>query len=70
MKEKVVNLTYQIDLHPGEKLTLPDFLVESVGTGSWIITIQQKPVYPVVTRSHDAFLRGYAPEDEGLYDDY
>ncbi len=22
------------------------------------------------TRSHDAFLKGYAPEDEGLYDDY
>ncbi|MGI0494196.1 hypothetical protein ACN4EG_20620 [Alkalinema pantanalense CENA528] len=21
------------------------------------------------TRSHDAFLNGYAPEDEGLYDD-
>jgi hypothetical protein len=23
-----------------------------------------------ITRSHDAFLKGYAPEDEGLYDDY
>jgi hypothetical protein len=22
------------------------------------------------TRSHSAFLNGYAPEDEGLYDDY
>lgn len=22
------------------------------------------------TRSHDAFLTGYSPEDEGLYDDY
>ncbi|MEG4214235.1 hypothetical protein QUA27_02125 [Microcoleus sp. Pol14C6] len=25
---------------------------------------------PATTRSHDDFLKGYAPEDEGLYDDY
>jgi len=25
---------------------------------------------PAITRSHEAFLKGYAPEDEGLYDDY
>jgi len=25
---------------------------------------------PAITRSHHAFLKGYAPEDEGLYDDY
>ena len=25
---------------------------------------------PAITRSHDAFLKGYAPEDEGLYDEY
>lgn len=25
---------------------------------------------PAITRSHDAFLKGYAPEDEGVYDDY
>jgi hypothetical protein len=23
-----------------------------------------------LTRNHSAFLNGYAPEDEGLYDDY
>lgn len=27
-------------------------------------------INPAITRSHDAFLQGYAPEDEGLYDDY
>jgi hypothetical protein len=27
-------------------------------------------IYPAIARSHDAFLKGYAPEDEGLYDDY
>ncbi|MEG4804522.1 DUF2281 domain-containing protein [Microcoleus sp. ARI1-B5] len=25
---------------------------------------------PAITRSQDAFLKGCAPEDEGLYDDY
>jgi hypothetical protein len=27
-------------------------------------------IEPAISRSHDAFLKGYAPEDEGLYDDY
>jgi hypothetical protein len=27
-------------------------------------------IEPAITRSHNAFLKGYAPEDEGLYDDY
>ncbi|WP_199315322.1 hypothetical protein [Aerosakkonema funiforme] len=38
--------------------------------GRWIITIQPKTNTTAITRSHDAFLKGYAPEDEGLYDDY
>lgn len=70
MKSKVVNLTYEIELQQGEKLSLPESIVESVGAGNWIITIQPKPTSPVITRSHDAFLNSYAPEDEGLYDDY
>ncbi|HEY9853519.1 MAG TPA: hypothetical protein V6D28_28875 [Leptolyngbyaceae cyanobacterium] len=70
MKTQLVKLTYEIELQPGEKLTLPASLVESIGAGNWIITIQPKQTEPPITRSHDAFLRGYAPEDEGLYDDY
>ncbi|QSJ16700.1 hypothetical protein JYQ62_34315 [Nostoc sp. UHCC 0702] len=70
MKSKVVNLTYEIELKPGEKLSLPESIVESVGAGNWIITIQPKPTSSVITPSHDAFLNSYAPEDEGLYDDY
>ncbi len=42
-------------------------LLESVGAGRWVITIAQEATAPVITRSHDAFLKGYAPEDEGLY---
>jgi hypothetical protein len=70
MKSQLINLTYEIELQPGEKLSLPESLVQSLGAGLWIITIQPKSTIPVITRSHDAFLKGYAPEDEGLYDDY
>jgi hypothetical protein len=72
MENRLVNLTYEIEIKPGEKLTLPDSIAQSLGAGRWIITIQpvanERP--PAVTRTHDAFLKGYAPEDEGLYDDY
>jgi len=70
MKSQLINLTYEIELQPGEKLTLPESLVESLGAGRWLITIQPKSTTPIITGSHDAFLKGYAPEDEGLYDDY
>ena len=69
MKSNLVHLTYQIELLPGEKLHLPDALVESVGEGRWLITVQ--PVNGSIVpshRRHTAFLNGYAPEDEGLYD--
>ena len=67
MKDQLRHLAYEIELRPGEKLTLPTALVESVGAGHWVITI--RPVdgdQPI--RSHGAFLNGYDAEDEGLYD--
>ncbi|MCM0593105.1 MAG: hypothetical protein HEQ35_30285 [Gloeotrichia echinulata IR180] len=70
MENQLITLTYEIELQPGEKLNIPETLLESVGAGSWVITIQKKAKLPVDTRRHDAFLQGYAPEDEGLYDDY
>ncbi|MGV0029288.1 hypothetical protein [Phormidesmis priestleyi] len=30
---KLVNLTYEIELHTGEKLTLPDEVVDRIGEG-------------------------------------
>jgi hypothetical protein len=66
-KNSLVNLTYEIELEPGEKFTLPASLIEKVGAGRWLITIQ--PLAAPI-RSHSAFLSSYAPEDEGLYDDY
>jgi len=72
METTLVNLTYEIELQPGEKLTLPASLIDSVGAGRWIITVQpfltEDSTLPI--RSHIAFLNSYAPEDEGLYDDY
>lgn len=70
METKLVNLTYEIEVQPGEKLTIPESIINSIGVGHWIITIQPKTATPTIPRSHDAFLNGYAPEDEGLYDDY
>jgi hypothetical protein len=64
MKTNVVNLTYEIELQPGEELTLPESLVKSLGAGRWTITVRPLPAPRV--RDHNAFLDSYAPEDEGL----
>ncbi|MEH2384730.1 MAG: hypothetical protein V7K14_02815 [Nostoc sp.] len=70
MQNELTTLTYEIELKPGEKLNLPESILENITTGRWVITIQQKAEESQSTRNHDAFLNGYAPEDEGLYDDY
>lgn len=71
MKANLLNLTYEVELKPGEKLVLPDSLVVGVGEGRWLITIQpagvEESFYPI--RDHSAFLSSYIAEDEGLYDD-
>jgi hypothetical protein len=69
MESKLLNLTFEIDLQPGEQFCLPESLTRTLGPGRWRITVQPlSPEAPV--RSHDAFLNSYAPEDEGLYDGY
>jgi hypothetical protein len=67
MQNSLVNLTYEIELEPGEKLTLLESLVAHLDAGRWLITI--RPLSTPI-RSHSAFLNSYVPEDEGLYDDY
>ena len=69
MKDQFRRLAYEIELQSGEKLTLPTRLVESVGAGRWVITIEPAGQGGAPIRGHGAFLNGYAPEDEGLYDD-
>ncbi len=71
MNSKLVNLTYEVQLQSGETLALPDSLTKNIGEGRWLITIQPaQPIPTLAPRNHIAFLDGYAPEDNGLYDDY
>jgi hypothetical protein len=66
MKNQLLNLTFEVEIRAGEKLSIPDTLIEGIGEGKWLITIQPN----LSTRSHNSFLNSYSPEDEGLYDDY
>ena len=63
MKDHLIQMTYDVELKPGEKLALPQGIVESVGPGHWTITVQ-----PTAVCVHSEFLSGYEPADEGLYD--
>ena len=62
-------LIFELELQPGEKLTLPPAVVDRIGSGRWVVTIQPASTTQTPVRDHTAFLRSYAPEDEGLYDD-
>jgi hypothetical protein len=72
MNPQLVNLSCEIELQTGEKLALPDEIVNRIGAGRWLVSIV--PIADAAQTSahryHDAFLNSYAPEDEGLYDDY
>jgi hypothetical protein len=80
MNTQVVSLSCEVELLSGETLTLPDEIINRIGVGRWLISIAPAPLAtPIGTgstgplepvRQHDAFLNGYVPEDEGLYDDY
>ena len=68
MKSQLLQLAFEIELQDREKLTIPSSIIESIGKGKWLITIQPKSL--INDRAHDSFLKSYSPEDEGLYDDY
>ncbi len=76
MNTQVVSLSCEVELLSGETLTLPDEITHQIGVGRWLISIAPAPLATGISapaeavRQHDAFLNGYAPEDEGLYDDY
>jgi len=71
MKASLLNLTYEVELRPGEKLVLPDSFLAGIGEGRWVVTIQpmMPDEEPYRIRDHSAFLNSYIAEDEGLYDD-
>jgi hypothetical protein len=71
MDAKSTEITFDVHLQPGEPLTLPKDAAAIHGPGNWQITIRPTPVSPTqLVRDHSAFLNSFAPEDEGLYDDY
>jgi len=52
-------------LEPFMAATAEDFLTDPELTEFSVLDGEDWEI-----KSHDAFLKGYAPEDEGLYDDY
>ncbi len=64
MAEPYGDLAITVDLQPGERLSLPADLIERIGPGRWVITVRQATPLAGAVRRHDAFLSGYAPEDE------
>lgn len=68
MKNQLLKLAFEIEIEEGEQLNLPSSIVQGIGKGKWVITIQPKNL--VSDRLHNSFLNSYAPEDEGLYNDY
>jgi hypothetical protein len=68
MKNQLLKLAFEVEIEEGEQLNLPSSVVQGIGKGKWVITIQPKTL--VSDRLHYSFLKSYAPEDEGLYDDY
>ncbi len=69
MKAEPLRITYRVEVAPGECLELPEDIRACVGEGSWLVTVEPAPPGGGLFRDHEAFLRSYAPEDEGLYDD-
>ena len=68
MKNQLIQMTIEVDLETGEKLELPENIIENLGAGKWLVTIRPKNFEQI--RNHTAFLNSYAETDEGLYDDY
>jgi hypothetical protein len=69
MSHNTAELSCEIELRPGEKLSLPTALTERVGAGRWLVSVKAVSDDIVPVRSHEAFLESYDPADEGFYDD-
>lgn len=72
MQSKLTEITYDVELQPGEALSLPKDAAEILGPGHWLVSIRpaDQVAHNGPLRDHAAFLNSYVPEDEGLYDDY
>ena len=70
MKSQLLQLAFEIELQDGEKFTIPSAIIEGIGKGKWLITIQPKSETETGDRAHDAFLKSYSSVEEGLSDEY
>lgn len=73
MHSKVTEIIYDIQLQPGEVLSLPKDAKPILGPGHWLVSIKPADTAESQSgfiRNHSAFMSSFAPEDEGLYDDY
>lgn len=70
MHSNLLDLTFEIEVKEDEAFALPEALVRAIGTGRWLISVHPLDKIVAPLRNHAAFLRSYAPEDDGLYDDY
>lgn len=72
MDSNFAEIIYDVRLGPGEALSLPEDAAAIVGPGHWLVSIRpaDHDSSSHLVRNHSAFLNSYAPEDEGLYDDY
>lgn len=72
MKSQPIKLTYRIQINEDESFTLPKSLLNIIGAGDWLVTIEK--INPDTNsnpiQEHQAFLNGYDPMDEELYDNY
>ena len=66
MRVEAIEHRYRVRIEAEDRRRLPPSLREVFLEGEWLVTIE-----PAETtyRDHSSFLSGYAPEDEGLYDD-
>ena len=61
--------TFSVEVAPGQRLSLPQDVVDTIGPGWWQIRIRPAGNRTENARGHGAFLNSYGPDDEGLYDD-
>ncbi|MBF2057502.1 MAG: DUF104 domain-containing protein [Cyanobacterium sp. T60_A2020_053] len=70
---QIITVTYDGEvLKPTKKLSLnvgKQYQIELLDNENKIFPSPENQIQTNI-RSHQSFLNGYAPEDEGLYDDY
>jgi hypothetical protein len=63
-------MTLMIDLSPETERKLLEYAAASGKDVTELVEEAVEEKFAAGVRCHDAFLNSYAPEDEGLYDDF